>query len=469
MPQNEKPITPIRSSRWILFHFSLLVAAVVIYNRVVYALHTVSGNSGFSSWAAPLYAFSQPIPKITADALLRWITPIVIAVVWIGLTAKWMRSRSISTASQMRIAIGMAILLNLTTAMMDQGIKSISAPFAVSQEDFYPDAAHVTDPLRLLREYPMLNVGRHPKTHPPGGVLLLWVVRKTIGDGVMTASLFAVIVTALTLIPATLTCQKLIGERATFIFIALYVLTPNLIIFGATSMDGVFAFFLNWTVYLFFWAATHPTPRWWRGIILGISLALSTFMTYASIALVALMIVWWVWQWFDKNAQHQIFGILITAAITTIACFALLYLCTGCNILACVRASMRFDATMMHAVRHQYLDQSLTNLFGFLVGSGLIASTLWLRDAACDFASIRRPSPIAGVLLLTVVVLSFSTLFTRELERIWMFLTPLLLMGAARNLDRLTPQSARKCCTVVTMILLFLQAWLTQLLLYTLW
>jgi hypothetical protein len=151
------------------------------------------------------------------------------------------------------------------------------------------------------------------------------------------------------------------------------------------------------------------------------------------------------------------------------ACFAALYLLTGCNIIACVRASMRFDATMMHAVREQYLDQSFTNLLGFIMGSGLIASTLWIRDATRDLASVRRRLPIAGVLLVTVIVMSFSTLFTRELERVWMFLTPMLLMGAAGNLDEVTPQSARKGWMVATMVLLFLQTWFTQLLLYTLW
>jgi hypothetical protein len=130
---------------------------------------------------------------------------------------------------------------------------------------------------------------------------------------------------------------------------------------------------------------------------------------------------------------------------------------------------MRFDATMMHAVREQYCDQSLANLMGFVIGSGLIASTLWLRQVAVDFRQASTRGPIAACLLISVVILSFSTLFTRELERVWMFLTPLLLMGAAENLDRLTSQSIRKHWLVATMILLFLQTWLTQLLLYTLW
>jgi hypothetical protein len=165
----------------------------------------------------------------------------------------------------------------------------------------------------------------------------------------------------------------------------------------------------------------------------------------------------------------QIFKLLCTAAITFIACYGLLYLLTGCNILACLRASMRFDATMMHAVRQQYWDQSVANLMGFLIGSGLIAATLWLREAARDFRRPVAQSPIAACLLITVLILSFSTLFTRELERVWMFLTPLLLMGAALNLNALMAESSRKFWTIAAMILLFLQVWFTQLLLYTLW
>jgi hypothetical protein len=143
------------------------------------------------------------------------------------------------------------------------------------------------------------------------------------------------------------------------------------------------------------------------------------------------------------------------------------YFACGFNVIACIRASMNFDADLMRTVRPAYWDVSATNLLGFLVGSGFIASTLWMR---CATKGPRRSAchALCAALGLTVLGLSFSTLFTRELERIWMFLTPLLLIGAACELDQLQPPY-RTRWIVATMVLLFVQTWCSQLLLYTLW
>jgi hypothetical protein len=140
--------------------------------------------------------------------------------------------------------------------------------------------------------------------------------------------------------------------------------------------------------------------------------------------------------------------------------------------IACVRASMAFDARMMHRVRAAYIDTSVTNLLGFLVGSGLIAATLWMRsvaDARLKPACQSAAGMLAISLAITLLALSFSTLFTRELERIWMFFTPLLLLGAAATLDQIEPRSQRRRWIVAAMILLFAQTWATELLLNTVW
>jgi hypothetical protein len=188
---------------------------------------------------------------------------------------------------------------------------------------------------------------------------------------------------------------------------------------------------------------------------------LCTFFTYATVALIALFIVWWAMERFSRRTLL----LLVSAAVTFVASFALLYLLTGCSIIACARASVAFDRKTMSQVQAHYWDVSATNLLGFLVGSGFIAATLWMRSTArqARFATLSR------ALGITIVVLSFSTLFTRELERVWMFLTPLLLIGAAGELEQGEPQVLRKRWTLATLVLLFAQTWLTQLLLYTIW
>ena len=154
--------------------------------------------------------------------------------------------------TQVRTAIGFVLLVNLTTAMMDAGVKSITWPFSMTGKEYFGDAAHLRNPMQLLKDYPTMHLSHHAMTHPPGGVLFLWVVRKIAGEGLMTASLAAIVMTALTIIPAAMLARRFLSPAALSIFIGLYVLTPNLVLFGATSMDGVFAFFLICTAYFFF-------------------------------------------------------------------------------------------------------------------------------------------------------------------------------------------------------------------------
>src|SRR5262249_44903222 len=157
------------------------------------------------------------------------------------------------------------------------------------------------------------------------------------------------------------------------------------------------------------------------------------FFTYASIVVVALFVIWSLMQLFvDRLRAKAALKILAVSAITFAAAFAILFFACGFNIIACVKSSMSFDAELMHSVRSAYWDVSATNLLGLLVGSGFITSTLWMRSALRGRRS--ECQRLCAAMGLTVLILSFSTLFTRELERIWMFLTPLLLIGAACEL-----------------------------------
>src|SRR5207248_99614 len=103
------------------------------------------------------------------------------------------------------------------------------------------------------------------------------------------------------------------------------------------------------------------------------------------------------------------FQILVVAAVTLVAWFAVMYAIWGFNIVAAARASIAFDAELMRLVRAAYWDVSVTNLLGFLVGSGMIASTLWIR---CALRGPRRSDchALCAALGVTLLIVSFSTL-----------------------------------------------------------
>src|SRR5262249_34958027 len=130
-----------------------------------------------------------------------------------------------------------------------------------------------------------------------------------------------------------------------------------------------------------------------RAIALGVSLALCTFFTFATLGLVLLFVIFWIFQLLEERDRGlRTLAILMIAAFTLVACFGLVYATSGCDIIACARASIAYDAEKMRPQREHYWDTSFTNLLGFLVGSGLAASTLWLRDASSGLKPPRRES-----------------------------------------------------------------------------
>jgi hypothetical protein len=70
---------------------------------------------------------------------------------------------------------------------------------------------------------------------------------------------------------------------------------------------------------------------------------------------------------------------------------------------------------------------------------------------------------------ISIIILSFSTLFTLEVERIWMFLSPLLVIIAARHVNSIEDQTQKFRFLYLAMSVLFLQTWGMELLFYTYW
>jgi hypothetical protein len=150
--------------------------------------------------------------------------------------------------------------------------------------------------------------------------------------------------------------------------------------------------------------------------------------------------------------------------MTTIVLLASLYPITGFNYLACLQASRQYDHYLMRTSGispGRYLDISLSNLFAFLIGVGFPVVVLWWKQTRNTGKSFQTFN-LAGVTC--VVLFSFARLFTHETERIWMFFIPVALLSAALWIEREWGPLLEW-----TMGLLFVQAWLFQLFLFTMW
>ncbi len=384
-----------------------------------------------------------------------------------------------------------AFCINLSVARIDGGQAAVFGPFQRLGLEYYGDIGRVRDqPAAFVRDYPRLvdnssyrrKLSGHARTHPPGPVLFLWSVDRYIGGGLEGACYAAIIVSALGSVPAYLLARHCFGNTAGVIAGAMYLLTPSLVIFGATCMDGVFATPMIASIWLLAAATTRRAEnvqprRWipgWRdsiyAVIGGIALTVAAFMSYASACICIVFATYVLVQLcVDRRWATRSLIALALAAGVFVACNLILYVTVGYDPIACVRASIRADASVVDRVRAHWIDVSVANLVAFFVGTGLITTTLWLRSlrALCKPNALSSQL-LAAATLIAMIGVSFSRLFTLETERIWIFLMPIPIAAAASSLAR-----GRQVATTVqvsgVLIVLFLQTWLAEALLNTWW
>jgi len=120
----------------------------------------------------------------------------------------------------------------------------------------------------------------------------------------------------------------------------------------------------------------------------------------------------------------------------------------------------------------RYLDISTANFFAFVIGTGVVATTLWIRQFGRAVGKGFKGAEwdlFALSFLPALVVIAFGNLFTFEVERIWMFLTPFIVVAAAANVISFWTGKVRWVVLAAGMGLLFAQAFLTQVMFYTYW
>jgi 4-amino-4-deoxy-L-arabinose transferase-like glycosyltransferase len=319
-------------------------------------------------------------------------------------------------------------------------------------------------------------MANHSRTHPPGPILFLWAARRLFGPGLVPAWLATVIFTSLATVPVFFLARDLYGEPVARRAVALFLLTPNLILFSTTSMDGPMAVFLIVALWSFLWA-TREGGRWWLGAALsGLALALASFMTYTASFLALYFAVTAVLAFFlDRPRFRRIVRIVPIAALSALAFYTVLFLTTGYDPVAALRRSMWANDELVgsgHATLGQYLQVSGANLTAFLVGIGLPLVVVWLRQVRIAVARARAGEEADLFVLafpIALLIITFSALYTLETERIWMFMAAFLTVAAARYLEGRQREGAGEGPFYWTAGLLALQVVLMETFSDTLW
>ena len=263
--------------------------------------------------------------------------------------------------------------------------------------------------------------------------------------------------------------------------------------FTGTSMDGPFSVFPILSVYLFYMARereTVPDQKWYEfrpySLFTGFSLALGMFMTYSTVVVGVFLCVIAL---LERKRFVQYLKVLLFASSGFIGFYLLLFVLTGFRPIEALWAAIKKDEAGMgtgYESIGRYLHLSVANLFAFLIGVGFPITTVWLRQLVTTIREWRHNtrtseqeisgSRISWILrhehvdtfvigfLITLLYFTFSTLFTMEVERIWIFMVPFFVIPVAKHL---TDRSMSDLYWVGG--LLVAQLIIGEVLLYTYW
>ncbi len=458
-----------------------------LYHKfLIYSMRNFSidlGAVNYSRHAVPLYA----MPEETY--LSWWILPaVVILVGFLLLCRKLFLQGSVKLRWSLLIAIACFIAIGISVAQIDgyREIDDKSLPaylesYTRTNMEYYGDAAKVNEFgfWTFLGDYAKPEVfdkiSGHGRTHPPGGALFLWIFSQIFGYNLLSASLVTIVFTSLTVIPITLLARDLYGESVSRYALALFLITPNFVMFTTTSMDGPFGVFPIVGVYLFYKAIRSDRTLFYA-ILTGIALALGMLMTYStvfiglfmgSVGLLTLITV--------RQQFKDLLKVVLIAAGAFAVFYLLMFLITGFNLLEAMWASVKKDETGMgtgYETIGRYFHLSFANLFAFLIGIGIPLTAVWIRQIV---ATIRRARTCAALdtyvigYLIALLVITFSTLFTMEVERIWIFMVPFIVIPVAKYLHERCEQRQHMADFYWVAGLLCLQLILFEVTLYTYW
>ena len=436
------------------------------YIAIIVGLHT---ETAMRSTAPPWYSWLRiPLTRTPLQCVFLVFPPVVFAG-WVAVLRRMFRG-PVRLLPIIGLGFGAVLLMNVTVAMMDGTVDAIWKPFSGPSE-FFGDVPAVHGVRAFLRGYVenLYQYSLHTRTHPPGAVMMLYFVGQSLGPGIRIAAWTCVVTTATGVAPFFLLARRLVGNRTACLGTALYALAPSLVLFGATSMDGVFLVPLLWSMYFLQRGIADGGIRF--SIAAGIALTASLMFSYVTVCVGAMMLIYAALEWRENpKLLGGIIGLFAICATVVGGSLLTLHVATGFDYLACFERSRFYDHYAMQTFSMslgRYLDISFSNLIAFLTGLGFPIIVLWMRETARSMSERTAVGRFNLAAVISVLIFSFAHLFTHETERVWLFFVPPALIAAAHWIARQTKLEKRLLDWA--MGLLLVQTMLFQWLLFTIW
>jgi hypothetical protein len=432
--------------------------AVVAVGALGTLAHRGFGRVPFSVPAWPWY-HSDPFYLFWGPRLVSgWAVvalPVALAAAGAVVALFWSPARP---GVRVAASAGLLLLLALAVAAISDGPVAWRAPLEFTGE--YPHGVgQVGDLPSFLREFPqrLASLPSHAAGHP-AGAMVLYVLLARVWPGLDGAALLTVAIGCLGALPVAALARDELGQDGVRWSLALWVLSPMVVLYTATSADAVFAVALAGAA-----VASHRglvRRSWAWTIIGGVLLWVGSMLTYAAATLLVFLLVCAAGRL--RRGPGWVLGWAAATAATVLGLAGLLWLATGYDPVAAVRGVRAVYQAAPGSARRPYLPWLVGDpiAFGGMLGVPLFAALL-----ARAVAVVRQQAWTGfDAAVLACLLAASSWGFSRgEVERIFLFLVPLALVPVVRQLRvwqaRLPAVAA----------LLVAQTLVVQLLFYTRW
>jgi len=366
--------------------------------------------------------------------------------------------------SQVRPGVRMAasaallLVLALAVAALAGGPAAWPSPLAFTGE--YPHGVgQVGDIPSFLGEFPerLASLPSHASGHP-AGAMVLYALLARVWPGLDGAALGTVAIGCLGVLPVAGLARDELGEEGRRWALALWVLSPMVVLYTATSADAVFAVALAGAA---LGAHRGLVRRSWAWTLTGGALLwVGSMLTYAAVLLLVFLLVCAAGRL--RQEPGWVLGWAAATASTVLGLAGLLWLATGYDPVAAVRATHSAYLAAPGSAGRPYLLWLVGDPIAF---GGMLGVPLFAALVARAVVVVRqRAWTSVDAAMLACLLAASSWGFSRgEVERIFLFLVPLALVPVVRQLQ------AWQARLPTVAALLVAQTLAVQTLFYTRW
>lgn len=356
------------------------------------------------------------------------------------------------------------VFLAVSIAAIREGFYGVYEPFTRTRWEYSGNLPLITSAQDFIKDYSnlKLQLALHSRWHPPGYSLILYAFQKVSWPNLAGISLLVVMLGGLTIFLLYYLLCEFASEAEARRGIQIFALVPSFLMFSATSMETTFLFFSFIAfVLIYFGVKKNLILAFAGGVLAGFSL-FSNFLFLLLTPLYLLLIIYALFNFSQNN--FKTFARAVFAALGFILFFLALKLWAGYSVINDFFDSYKSNAETVSSNFESiriYFIYFFINLAAFCIYLGFANIYLILKNVRNIFREKLWPY-LVGFFMLAIFLL--VGIFQGEIERIWLFITPLFILPVIYSGRTLSDDDFS---SVLSM--LFFQIIFMQVLFYTYW